>query len=326
MLMLLVAGHAQAQTAAELAGTVTFNGAPVPGVTVTATRNDARVSTTTDAAGAYRLRGLDAGTWAVSTALAGFAPASIEVVVPPTGPVPALTLTLLPFNQATVRAAPASAAPASSATASAPGGVAPASARPAGSPEQPPAQRPAANAANAPAAPAAFPGDNADDAASAADGFLINGSVNNGAASPFAQARAFGNNRPGGRALYTGGFGLLSSHSALDARQYSFTGRSTPKPDLQRHPVRRQRRRTAAMPRRCATTRTCSCGYQHIEDHTTTSQSGLVPTAGRAPRRLLAVASIAFGRPVQLVDPLTGQPFAANLIPARRLSPQAPRS
>ena len=30
-----------------------------------------------------------------------------------------------------------------------------------------------------------------------------------------------------------------------------------------------------------------------------------------------------FGRPVQLVDPLTGQPFASNRIPSRRLSPQA---
>jgi hypothetical protein len=36
----------------------------------------------------------------------------------------------------------------------------------------------------------------------AADGLLINGSVNNGAASPFAQ-RAFGNNRPGGRGSTT---------------------------------------------------------------------------------------------------------------------------
>ena len=42
----------------------------------------------------------------------------------------------------------------------------------------------------------------------AADGFLINGSVNNGAASPFAQTRAFGNNRPGQRTLYSGGVGI----------------------------------------------------------------------------------------------------------------------
>ena len=245
LMLLLVAGRAQAQTGAELAGLVTFNGVPAPGVTVTATRGDARVSTTSDAAGTYRLRGLDAGTWTVTTALVGFAPASIEVVVPPTGPVPVLTLTVLPLDQVdVVRSAPAaSATTPGTAPASPPApGARTASTQGAA---QPPAVNSNANAnatanANAPApgpAPAtAFPGDGSDDAASAADGFLINGSVNNGAASPFAQARAFGNNRPGGRALYTGGVGLLSSHSALDARQFSFTGARTPKPaynDLQ---------------------------------------------------------------------------------------------
>ena len=112
LLLMLVVGSAQEQTAAEVAGTVTFNGAPVPGVTVTATRNEARISTTTDVLGTYRLHGLDAGTWTVSTALAGFARASTEVIVPPTGPVPPLTLTLLPFNQVpTVRVTAASPAP-----------------------------------------------------------------------------------------------------------------------------------------------------------------------------------------------------------------------
>ena len=111
----------------------------------------------------------------------------------------------------------------------------------------------------------------------AADGFLINGSVNNSAASPFAQARAFGNNRPGGRALYTGGAGLLSSHSALDASQYSFTGRSTPKPvynDIQFVA-------NVGGPLRLPGVRNdpnAFLGYQHIEDHATTAQSGLVPT------------------------------------------------
>ena len=35
---------------------------------------------------------------------------------------------------------------------------------------------------------------------------------------PFAQARAFGNNRPGQRSLYTGGFGFTLGTSSLDAR------------------------------------------------------------------------------------------------------------
>ena len=58
----------------------------------------------------------------------------------------------------------------------------------------------------------------------AAAGLLINGSVNNGASTPFAQARAFGTNRPGGRSLYNGAFGVLLGNSAWDARSYSLTG------------------------------------------------------------------------------------------------------
>ena len=68
----------------------------------------------------------------------------------------------------------------------------------------------------------------------AADGFLINGSVINGAASPFAQAFAFGNNRNGGRGLYNGGIGLIFDNSALDARPFSLSGQNTPKPAYNR--------------------------------------------------------------------------------------------
>ncbi len=42
-------------------------------------------------------------------------------------------------------------------------------------------------------------------AADANDGMVINGSVNNAAASPIAQSPAFGNNRRQGRSLYSGG-------------------------------------------------------------------------------------------------------------------------
>ena len=63
-----------------------------------------------------------------------------------------------------------------------------------------------------------------------ADGFLINGSVNNGAASPFAQSAAFGNYRRGGRPLYNGSLGVELNNSALDAQSYSLTGQNVPKP------------------------------------------------------------------------------------------------
>lgn len=61
-------------------------------------------------------------------------------------------------------------------------------------------------------------------------GLLINGSVNNGASSPFAQAPVFGNHRPGQQGLYNGGIGMILGNSALDAQPFSLTGQKTPKP------------------------------------------------------------------------------------------------
>jgi trimeric autotransporter adhesin len=68
----------------------------------------------------------------------------------------------------------------------------------------------------------------------AADGLLINGSVMNGASSPFAQAFAFGNRRNGAGGLCTGGIGLILDNSALDARPFSLSGQNTPKPTYNR--------------------------------------------------------------------------------------------
>ena len=89
-----------------------------------------------------------------------------------------------------------------------------------------PSQTPPPRQASAPP-----PDDPPTDGAAAADGFLINGSVNNGAASPFAQPAAFGNNRRRPGALYNGMIGGLFSNSMWDARSHSLTGAPVPKPD-----------------------------------------------------------------------------------------------
>ena len=118
-------------------------------------------------------------------------------------------LTLLPFDEITRGLEPAAAAqptsarsaPSSTRAAPAPGGgfqragVGPAARTPASGPavSNPPGEEPGA------------------DAGQAADGFLINGSVNNGAASPFAQPSAFGNNRRRPGSLYNGGVGIISA-------------------------------------------------------------------------------------------------------------------
>jgi len=61
------------------------------------------------------------------------------------------------------------------------------------------------------------------------DADVINGSVVNGAASPFAQPRAFGNNRPRPGAGYTGLVSGVFANSAWNARPFSF-GAAVPPP------------------------------------------------------------------------------------------------
>ena len=65
-------------------------------------------------------------------------------------------------------------------------------------------------------------------ARNAADGFLVNGSVNNAASSPFTAPGL----RQQSRARtwrYNGNFGLIMDNSKLDARPFSLTGQNTPR-------------------------------------------------------------------------------------------------
>src|SRR5439155_13881278 len=252
---------------------------PVPGATVTATQRDASRVTVTDDQGGYRFADLADGAWTVEVAMLGFSTIRQDVVVSADAPPAAFPLTLLPFDQIAsgkvVRDEPA--APATAASNSG-GGFeraavtkSPAASAPATSTPAPAAARPAD-------AVIAGGDSGADRSADAADGFLINGSVNNSAASPFAQLPAFGNNRRGSRSLYNGGFGALFGNSALDARPFSFTGQDTPKPsysDAQvvgsfAGPVKIPGLRNKA---------NLFLGYQHTANHDATTQSAIVPTA-----------------------------------------------
>ena len=116
---------------------------------------------------------------------------------------------------------------------------------------------------------------------SAADGLLINGSVNNGGASPFAQSAAFGNNRRGPRSLYNWGLGTQLGHSALDARPYSFSGRPTPKPDYTDIQIMGTFGGPLRIPGLLRNGPTLYLGYQRLEDHNATTQSAIMPTAAQ---------------------------------------------
>lgn len=208
-------------TAADYRGVVKFGGLPIPGASVTATRGSRKATTITDANGFYSFAGLEGeGAWTIRVEMQLFAPEQREAAAAPME----WELKLLPPEQLSKVAAPAPAQSAANAPAFQRTEVAVAK-------DKKKANEPAASAGDsAPPDPAAV----ANLAARAADGFLINGSVNNGASSPFAQFPAFGNNRRGQRSLYNGNLGLILNNSALDARSYSLTGQDTPKPDYSR--------------------------------------------------------------------------------------------
>src|SRR5579884_2069 len=152
-----------------------------------------------------------------------------------------------------------------------------------------------------------------ENSATTDEGFLINGSVNNGAASPFAQSAAFGNRRFTKSGLYNGGLGLILDNSALDAAPFSLTGQRTPKPtynDLNGivtfgGPLR--------IPHLLENGPNVFATYERTQNSNAATDSGLVPT--------LAQRNGIFASPV--LDPLTGAGFPGNVIPQDRISPQA---
>jgi len=154
-----------------------------------------------------------------------------------------------------------------------------------------------------------------DLARQAADGFLVSGSVNNAAASPFAQLGAFGNQRRTQRSLYNGSLGLVMNNAAFDARAYSLTGQGTPQPAYSRvqglvsfgGPLIIPRLLTRGGP-------TLTLNYQFTRNRNATTQTGLMPTAAQRDGQFTSA----------IRDPLNGgAPFAGQRIPAHRLDPSA---
>jgi uncharacterized GH25 family protein len=62
--------------AAEYGGVVTGAGVPIPGATITATRQTSRFVTTSDQAGAFRFADLEDGHWTIRIEMLGFAAAT----------------------------------------------------------------------------------------------------------------------------------------------------------------------------------------------------------------------------------------------------------
>lgn len=332
--------------ATEHRGVVKFGGLPVPGATVTASQGDKKLTAVTDEQGLYDFPNLTDGLWTIEVDMLCFEPIKREIAVTADSPAAEWDLKLQPFDQIkTLAPAPAASqtktpaaavdgaatAPAAAATTPAANTVAATTGKGKGKAKKGAAaptaaqtgfQRAQVNAApGASAAPTSAPAEAAissDDAnKGTSDGMLINGSVNNGAASPFAQNPAFGNARRGLRSLYNGNIGVQLDSSFLDAESYSLTGQPTPKPPYTQltglvsfgGPIRIPHKVFKYQP-------FFTVNYQYQHSHTANITPGLVPTEQERGGDLSALSNAIY-------DPQTGNPFPGNTIPLNRISPQA---
>jgi hypothetical protein len=196
--------------ASENHGQVTFNGSPLPGATIMATQGSRKFVAISNEDGSYAFPDLPDGTWTIKIAMTGFATTEQAVTVSPSTPAIKWDLAMLPLGQILAQAKAVKAEATTSAAATLP-------------------EAPAKTEAPEPVQTAETPKLSDASSQQAADGFLVNGSVNNAATSQFSLAQAFGNTRKGIGGLYTGGLALIFDNSALDARPVSLSGLNEPK-------------------------------------------------------------------------------------------------
>lgn len=333
-----------ALTAAEHKGQVKFNDVPVPGATVTATQGARTLTAVTDENGNYAFEDIPDGMWSFQVDMLGFAPIKQDVTIAGTADIPAWDLKMLPLDQIKTTAAPApprisvsetQETPPTTASNTAPSNASSGSSKnkkdktaPAASGNgqssfqradvnaNPNAAPPASDVAEAAPANSPFSNQSASDLTqSASSGLLINGTTNNGASSPFAQAASFGNNRRGPGSLYNGNVAIVEDNSALDANTFSYTGQPTPKPEYDHMQVLANFGGPLRIPHLLLNGPQFFLNYQRMRNHTATTESYDVPTAEER-------AGNFAGGPT-IWDPTNGAPFQNNAIPTSRISPQA---
>lgn len=284
--------------AAEFHGRVVFNGNPVPGATVTAREGSTKFVAISDADGFCMFPDLKDGVWIFHVAMTGFQPVTEKVSIAPNMPPVLWELKILPLGQmhARVKAAGLPSAPA---------------------PQLREAQEKATSALP-------LSEGTTDEALEerAKNGLLINGSVDNADISPFAQIPAFGNNRKAGHWLYNGGLGVIFDNSALDARPFSLTGQDTPKPAYNNVTAIATLGGPLRIPHLLPNGPDFFAGYQWTRDNDAMTESGRVPDLLERSGNFSQTLD-ASGKPVEIFNPATGQPFAGNVIPADDISPQA---
>ena len=301
MCLLVLATASCAALASEYRGFVTFRSLPVPGATVTVTQAGKRFATVTDVQGFYSLPSPADGAGVVQIEMTGFGTVKEDVTFAPDLPVARWELKLLSLDaiRAAVKPVPSSA-------------LAVVQERT----EPKKTSEPAKAQADQPVPP---PPPIADETAQrAADGLLINGSVNNAATSQFSLANRFGNTASG-KSLYNFMLNLKLDNAVFDARSYSLTGFDTPKPQTNQLTGGFALQGPLKIPHLLRNGPNIFINYQRTENSVAVTTPGLVPDLAERTGDFSQELN-EHGQPVMLYNPSTGLPYPSNKIP---VNPQA---
>jgi hypothetical protein len=288
-------------------GVVTFGGLPLPGATVTATQGTTKLTAISDANGEFQFDDLGDGKWTIGIQMQLFAPVHADVTIAPNLPGAAYEMKLLDPTQ--IQASAQAAAPAVEAPTPAPTTAqAPQS-------QQPQAKKPAQNSGQTAQEIPKAPEENEQ----SADGLLVQGSVNNAATSQYATNPAFGNTRSGSRGLYTGGFQINESNSALNAQPYSLSGVPTSKPSWNDFTGVAVLQGPLRIPHILPRGPNFTLIYQWTRNSNATTLQGIVPTTQQRMGNLAGLTN-SLGQPVTIYYPGTN---TVNLSQQVTVSPQA---
>ncbi len=281
-------------------GRVTFGGLPLPGATITATQGTAALSAVSDASGGFQFGDLADGKWTLDIEMQCFAPVHAEVTVAPNLPPAAYELKLLDPTQIQASVQSARLTAETQPTAALP------QQEKKPRPEPPAKNNAQANPQEIPKAP--------EENEQGADGILVQGSVNNAATSQYATSAAFGNTRSGSKALYTGGFALTESNSALNAQPYSLSGVAAARSSYNDFTGALALQGPIRIPRLLPHGPNFFVSYVWTRNSDSVILPGLVPTAVERAGNLSGLTN-ALGQPVTVYQPGTSQPYANNQVP-----------
>jgi hypothetical protein len=275
----------------ELHGIVTFGGLPLPGAAITATQGAQRYAVVSDQGGVYHFDDLAEGQWTIEIEMQCFETIHAQVNVGADTQPGTWEMKLLPTDQLL----------ASTRVVTNPILPLPASSGPAKKSE----------AASAPAEMPAAPQSSNDQSA---EGYLVNGSVNNAATSRFSTNAAFGNTRSGGKALYNGGLAITLDNSATDARSYPISGAAAPKLSYDLITGGAYLGGPLNIPHVLPRGPNFFANYAWTRNNNAVIDTGLVPTAAERAGDLSGLVN-AQGQPITIYNPATGVPYSGNQVP-----------